>query len=193
MMVFLILAPYAAFAALMLVASSAVSLFAAAAICLMVIAYDVCRGRSVKMLGAGSAVLFAGLGCYITLVDASLGSAAVKLAVDCGVLAIALLSLVTGRPFTQQYAREMVDAETAGLPGFAKANYVITVAWTLAFVLMVMANVLMIYEPGLPFWAGLAIAFAARNSAIFFTSWYRQYHRTRFKAPQLPLGISSGT
>ena len=38
MMIFLILAPYGAFTALMLVTSAAVSLFAAAAICLMVIA-----------------------------------------------------------------------------------------------------------------------------------------------------------
>ena len=40
MMIFLILAPYGAFALLMLVTSAAVSLFAAAAICLAVIAID---------------------------------------------------------------------------------------------------------------------------------------------------------
>ena len=39
MTIFLILAPYGAFALLMLVTSAAVSLFAAAAICLAVIAY----------------------------------------------------------------------------------------------------------------------------------------------------------
>ena len=64
MTIFLILAPYGAFAILMLMTSTAVSLFAAAAICLAVIAYDVFRGRSIKMLGAGSAILFAALGCY---------------------------------------------------------------------------------------------------------------------------------
>ena len=45
MTIFLILAPYAAFATLMLVSSAAVSVFASAAICLMVIAYDALRGR----------------------------------------------------------------------------------------------------------------------------------------------------
>ena len=54
MTIFLILAPYAAFAALMLVTSAAASLFASAAICLLVMAYDAFRGRSIKMLGAGS-------------------------------------------------------------------------------------------------------------------------------------------
>ena len=71
MMIFLILAPFGAFAALMLVTSAAVSLFASAAICLLVVAYDILHGRSIKMLGAGSAVLFAALGGYITLVDSS--------------------------------------------------------------------------------------------------------------------------
>ena len=180
MMIFLILAPYGAFAALMLVTSAAVSLFASAAICLLVVANDILHGRSIKMLGAGSAVLFAALGGYITLVDSSWSSSAVKLTVDAGVLAISLLSLAIRRPFTLQYAREMVDAETATLPGFLKANYIITGAWTAAFLLMMMANVLMIYLPGLPLWSGIAIAFAARNTALYFTKWYPEYRRAKF-------------
>ena len=40
---------------------------------------------------------------------------------------------------------------------------------------MVIANVLMIYVPGLPLWSGLAIAFAARNSAAVFTKWYPRH------------------
>ena len=61
MTIFLILAPYGAFATLMLFTSAAASLFAATAICLMVIAYDAARRRSIKMLGAGSAILFTAL------------------------------------------------------------------------------------------------------------------------------------
>ena len=53
MTIFLILAPYGAFATLMLLTSAAVSLFAAAAICLVVIALDASRGRSIKILGVG--------------------------------------------------------------------------------------------------------------------------------------------
>ncbi len=59
MTIFLILAPYGAFALLMLVTSAAVSLFAATAACLAVIALDVARGRSIKILGAGSVIVFA--------------------------------------------------------------------------------------------------------------------------------------
>ena len=179
MAVFLILAPYGAFALLMLVSPAAVSLFAAAAICLAVIAYDAFRGHSIKMLGLGSAIVFLSLGCYLALEAPPLSASAVKLTVDAGVLAIALVSLAIGKPFTLQYAREMVDAETAGTPGFLTANYVITWAWVLALLLMMLANALLIYLPGLPLWSGLAIAFAARNSAIYFTKWYPQYQRIK--------------
>jgi hypothetical protein len=183
MMIFLILAPYGAFAGLMLLTSAAVSLFVAAAICLAVIALDAFRGRSIKVLGAGSAGVFVALGGYLALVDSSLSGSAVKLTVDAAMLAISLVSLAIRRPFTLQYAREMVDAETAELPDFLKANYIITAAWSLAFVLMVMANVLLIYLPGLPLWCGIAIAFAARNSALFFTKWYPQHARAKLEAP----------
>ena len=193
MMIFLILAPFGAFAALMLVTSAAVSLFASAAICLLVVAYDILHGRSIKMLGAGSAVLFATLGGYITLVDSSWSSSAVKLTVDCGVLAIALLSLAIRRPFTLQYAREVVDAETAVLPGFRRVNYILSTAWTVAFLLMMIANALMIYVPGLPLWSGIVIAFAARNTALYFTKWYPEYRRAKFATSATSTSALSGS
>jgi hypothetical protein len=191
MTIFLILAPYANFSLLMLMTSATASLFASAAICLMVIAHDIHGGRSIKMLGAGSAILFAALGGYLALVDSSLSTSAVKLAVDAGVLAISLTSLAIRQPFTLQYAREAVDAETAQLPGFLTANYIITAAWTSAFLAMMIANILMMYVPGLPLWSGLLIAFAARNSAAYFTKWYPQYRKTKYGA--LPADALPGT
>ena len=183
MTIFLILAPYGAFAMLMLVSSATTSLFVAAAICLAVITHDVLRGRSIKMLGAGSALVFAALGCYLTVTAATWSGSAVKLAVDAGVLSIALVSLAICRPFTLQYAREMVDEKTAQLPSFLSANYVITWAWVLAFLLMMLANVLLIYVPGLPLWSALAIAFAARHTAIYFSRWYPEYRKAKLASP----------
>jgi hypothetical protein len=69
-----------------------------------------------------------------------------------------------------------------------KSNYIITWAWTAAFLLMMMANVLMIYVPGLPLWSGLAIAFAARNTAVYFSKWYPQYRRAKYAAPPVSAG-----
>ena len=40
----------------------------------------------------------------------------------------------------------------------------------------------MIYVPGLPLWSGLVIAFAARNSAVYFTKWYPEYRKAKYRA-----------
>src|SRR5215204_2911144 len=108
MTIFLILAPYGAFAFLMLVTSAAVSLFAAAAICFAIIVFDIVRGRSVKILGAGSVVTFAAVGCYVWLVNPGMSVSAVKFSVDAGVLLVILLSIAIRLPFTLQYALEEV-------------------------------------------------------------------------------------
>ena len=182
MTIFLILAPFGVFGLLMLVTSAAVSLFATAALCL-IISYDVIRGRSVKIFMAGAVVVFGALGCYVTLVGGHWSSVAVRLAVDGGFLAIALLSIAIRLPFTLQYARESVNHETTLLPGFMRANYIITWAWTGALVLMLIADIMMIYLPSLPLWIGLATAFAARNSAVYFTKWYPRYRRAKHGSP----------
>jgi len=64
MTIFLILAPFGSFALLMLVTSAEISLFASAAICLVVIGIDVYRGRSIKMLGAFLNMLLHDGGCH---------------------------------------------------------------------------------------------------------------------------------
>ena len=106
-----------------------------------------------------------------------------RLAVDIGIFTISIGSMLVGRPFTTQYALESVPAEIAAMPGFSRANYIITSAWTVATLLMMLANAAILYVPGLPIWLGLAVAFAARNSAVFFTKWYSAHRRTQHLAP----------
>ena len=71
------------------------------------------------------------------------------------------------------------------MPGFSRANYIITGVWTAATLLMMLANAAMLYVPGLPIWLGLAVAFAARNSAVYFTKWYPQYRTTKYSMPPI--------
>ncbi|MDA9506994.1 hypothetical protein XI09_20660 [Bradyrhizobium sp. CCBAU 11386] len=187
MTIFLILAPYGAYTFLMLVTSATVSVFAASAICLATVAIDVAQGRSVKILPAGSAIVFAAIGLYLALLDPTLGTLGVKLSVDVGIFVISLGSMLARRPFTLQYAVESVPAETAAMPGFLYANYVITGAWTAAALLMAAANLVLLYVPGLPLWSSLAVAFAARNSAIYFTKWYPEYRQIKYGTPAAAL------
>ncbi|MET4419228.1 hypothetical protein [Bradyrhizobium sp. RT3a] len=183
MAIFLILAPYGAYTFLMLVTSATISVFAASAICLATVTVDIARGRSVKILAMGSAIVFAAIGIYLALIDPKLGTLGVKLSVDIGIFVISLGSMLVRHPFTLQYAVETVPAETAAMPGFLTANYVITGAWTAAALLMMAANIALLYVPGLPLWSGLAVAFAARNSAIYFTKWYPEYRQIKHGAP----------
>jgi hypothetical protein len=183
MTIFLILAPYGAFTFLMLVTSAAISLFASTAVCIAVIAFDIWRGRSIKILGVGSVITFVAIGLYVALIDPALSASAVRFAVDTGILLVTLFSILIRYPFTLQYALEVTDAETAKLPGFIRANYIITWAWAAASLLMMIGNAAMIYVPWLPFWGGLLVAFAARNCAIYFTKWYPQYRRAKYGTP----------
>lgn len=183
MTIFLILAPYGVFTFLMLLAPASVSVFAAAAACVAVIAFDTLNGRSVKILAAGSAMLFTGIGLYLLLINPAMVGSKVKLAVDTGIFIISAGSMLLRFPFTMQYALESVSAEIAGLPGFLRANYIITTAWTAAALLMMLANLATLYVPGLPLWSSLLIAFAARNSAVYFTKWYPQYRQHKYGMP----------
>ena len=143
------------------------------------------------MIRAGSVVVFTLVGSYVALVDPDLSVSAAKFAVDTGIFLVTLGSIVMGKPFTLQYAREVVDAETLKVPGFIKANYIITSAWTLSMLLMMAGNVALIYVPGLPLWSGLLIAFAARNSAVYFTKWYPEYRKAKYGKP--PASALPGT
>ena len=122
--------------------------------------------------------------------DRSLSSIAARTAVDSGLLTIALASLAPRFPFTIQYARETIDAQTAARPEFRRANFVLTGAWTAAFVVMLIADLATIYLAWLPFWTGLAAAFAARNIAAGYTQWYTASRRARFAAERAGLLIA---
>jgi hypothetical protein len=137
----------------------------------------------VKILGAGSAVIFAAVVIYLALVDPTLSPSKVKLAVDAGIFVIMAGSMLVGFPFSLQYAREAVPEGTAAMPGFRNVNYLITAVWTVASLLMMLSNLALVYVPGLPIWTTLLIAFAARNSALYFTKWYPHYHGQKYATP----------
>jgi hypothetical protein len=155
---------------------------AACLIALAVIALDAVRGRALKIFGAGGALVFAGIGLYLAFVEPSLAPSKVRLAVDSGIFIVSVGSMLLRFPFTLQYALEAVPAETAAMPGFLRANYMITCAWAAASLLMMLSNLALLYVPGLPLWSSLLIAFAARNSALYFTKWYPQYRERKYGA-----------
>jgi hypothetical protein len=83
-----------------------------------------------------------------------------------------IASMAAGRPFTLQYARDQIAPEFWDRPEFIRMNYVITGAWALAFAAMVLAELALLYLPGLPPRAGVVAIILALVGAVKFTGWY---------------------
>ncbi|HEX3865061.1 MAG TPA: hypothetical protein VHY35_25520 [Stellaceae bacterium] len=131
-------------------------------------------GRTPKILEIGTAILFVGLALYAVLWAGTLSVIGVRLCVDAGLLVIVLVSIAIGRPFTLQYAREQVAPEFWGRPEFIHTNYVITGVWALAFAVMTIAELALLYVPGLPPRVGVITIVLALVGAVKFTGWYPQ-------------------
>ena len=103
-----------------------------------------------------------------------------RLAVDTGLLAIALVSLAIGRPFTLQYARERVPEAIWALPVFYTTNRLITGVWAGAFAMLVAADAAAEYVEAIPLWVDVAASVAAFAAAVWFSRWYPEAVRRRF-------------
>ena len=87
--------------------------------------------------------------------------------------------MAIGRPFTLQYAREQVSPEFWNSPEFIRTNYVITAIWALAFLVMVFAELALLYVPDMPPRVGIIVVILALVGAVKFTGWYPERARAR--------------
>ncbi|HEV2159388.1 hypothetical protein [Bradyrhizobium sp.] len=171
-------APFIAFAVIDRLVGSMEGLFAGALVATVLLLRDVVsQGRVVKILDLGTFILFCGLALYAYLLQPNWSIIAVRLFVDSGLLAIVLLSLAIGKPFTLQYAREQVSAELWDTTEFYRTNVVISLAWALAFGVMVAAELALLYLPDIPHRAGVIAIILALVGAVKFTSWYPETRR----------------
>ena len=130
------------------------------------------RERRPKILEIGTVILFGGLALYAVFGGPSWSIVGVRLRVDLGLLVIVVISLAVRRPFTLQYAREQVAPELWGSAAFVRTNYVITGVWALAFAVMVGADLLLLYVPGIHPRVGIILTIVAIVGAVKFTGWY---------------------
>jgi hypothetical protein len=173
MHILLAFAPFIAFALIDRLAGSLAGLLAGAIIALLLLGRDwMFKKHSPKILDIGTALLFSGLLLYFLIAKPVWSVVGVRLCVDCGLLLIVLISLVVGKPFSLQYAREQVGREFWESPEFRKTNYVISSAWALAFAVMVIAEVSILLAPQLPRRFGMIVIVVALVGAVKFTGWY---------------------
>jgi len=137
------------------------------------------RGEAIKILEVGSFILFGLLTAYTLLAAPRWTVATVRLAVDGGLLAIALVSLAIDRPFTLQYARERVPEQFWGLPIFLATNRIITGVWAATFAIHVAADGAAEYVSAIPIWIDVTVAIAAFAGAVWFSRWYPEVVRRR--------------
>ena len=138
--------------------------------------------RVLKTLDAGSTALFGLLALYKGFVQQSLSFGAVLLAVDGGLLAIMIASLLWHEPFTLQYAREQVAPEEWETPLFLRSNYVVTGAWVAALAIMTAADAAATLAAAIPQTAAVAAGLVALAAALTFSLRYPAYLRTRDEA-----------
>jgi hypothetical protein len=179
--ILLAFAPFIVFVIFDRLVSPTVGLSAATIASLALIVRDaVTPGRRMKVLEIGTAILFGGLAAYTFMTHTAWSIFGVRLCVDGGLLLVVLVSMAIRQPFTLSYARENTSPDVWSQPEFIRVNYVITAVWALAFVVMVLADLLLLYVPGVPRQVGIIVTIAALVSAIKFTGWYPE--RTKAKS-----------
>jgi len=183
MSILLSLSPFAVFFALMRLVSPIAGLAGGFAASLLLCLDMRRRGHSVKILEIGSLVLFAALATCTWLTATAWTVARVRLAVDSGLLAIVMVSLAIGRPFTLPYARERVPEALWASPIFFSTNRIISAVWGLAFAVLVAADATAEYVPAVPLWIDVVASVAAFAGAVWFTRVYPEAVRRRFAAP----------
>ncbi len=139
--------------------------------------------RVLKTLDAGNTMLFGLLALYKGFLQPSLSFGAVLLAVDGGLLAIILTSLVLHEPFTLQYAREQVAPEFWTSAGFLRTNYVVTGVWVAALAIMTGADAAATFAAALSVNMAAALGLVALAAALTFSLRYPARSRKGSERP----------
>ncbi len=143
--------------------------------------------KSVKVLEVGTVILFGALTAYAAIAGGSMSVMAVRFCVDTGLFLIVVISMVIGRPFTLQYAREERPKEMWTQPAFVRSNYVITGVWAAAFAVMIGADAVLEFLRQIPSYVGITAIVAAFFGAFRFTSWYpKKIHAAHHPQDCLP-------
>lgn len=172
-------APFVAFAVVDRLVGSFPGLCAGAAASLVIIARElVVAGRQPKLLEIGTCLLFVGLAIYAWVQEPDWSVIAVRLLVDMGLLIIVIFSLLVGRPFSAQYARDAVPKEYWESSDFKNTNFVISAVWALAFLIMVLAELALLFIPDMPHRLGIIVIILALGGAFKFTGWYPTRQRS---------------
>jgi len=152
--------------------SADLALWVAFAAAFVVTIRDFVESPSLRLLDAGSLLLFAALALGRGFLDPNLSLALVRFIAEAVLFLLLGATLVLKRPFSVEYAR--LDPREAGWPPalFRKVNYLVSVTWTAAFLAMTLADGAVAFNPRLPLYASIAVSVIALGLAVTFTLRY---------------------
>ena len=158
------------------------ALWVAFAAAFVVTIRDFVESPSLRLLDAGSLLLFALLALGRGFLDPNLSLAAVRFIAALSLLLLLGVALAFRRPFSADYAR--LDPREADWPPalFLKVNYVVSSIWIAAFAVMTMADGAVAFDPELPLYASIAVSVAVLAAAVTFTLRYPA-HAAKKAAP----------
>ncbi len=94
-------------------------------------------------------------------------------------LTATLFSIVIGRPFTEEYARDHVPKELWDSPAFIRSSYTVTGTWGFIFLVNTLVNVVKPYYPEWGEWSFRGVELIVLVSGVFFTTIYSRLARRR--------------
>jgi len=102
---------------------------------------------------------------------------------------VASASLLAGKPFTLQYAREMVDKALWENPGFIRVNILITSVWDGVFLLNLGLTAIVLLNLGFIGRIAQLLTYAVLMAGIIFTLWYPDYVRKKYTIAKSPYTV----
>ncbi len=163
--------------------SADLALWVAFAAAFVVTIRDFVESPSLRLLDVGSLVLFALLALWRGFLDPNLSLAAVRFIAETSLFLVLAIPLALKRPFSVDYAR--LDPREAAWPPalFLKVNYLVSAAWTAAFLAMAAADAAVVFAAAVPLWSSIAISVAALAGAVTFTLRYPMVAARRAALP----------
>jgi len=93
--------------------------------------------------------------------------------------AMVWISLLIGKPFTIQYAREQVSQEKWQHPVFIRINQILSCVWGLIFLFDLVVNFSFKYFPTIPHWVAGVLTNIAAIFGLWFVIWFPKWYRKK--------------
>ncbi len=145
---------------------------AGCAAAIAVIIVNFARGKSIKLLQVVTLLFFIVLSALALICDLESFSIWVRVSNVLLLALVTLLSILSGKPFTLQYAREQTAKDRWHDPEFIRINYAISWVWFFAFILCLIVPIAKLFGFQPPKAFGPIFSISIVLAAIKFSLWY---------------------